>query len=226
MTLKTPVPAAGADTSARHREARINFVLLLLALALPALIARVWLFVPPWVPGVASVGLAGGATVVLRQRARGLAPLVACLASMVTWVFAYGTVVFDNPTADEITFEVDDGASVVRVPPGKHAVKTLPVGERRFTARLTGGGESFSGEVGSNGRHLATPSNDTCYGLVRTTDGASTSGRAQADEHLAGRRFYTLQKVDDYFEPPPTSVTTRTAGMLRRRLERSSCRHK
>ncbi len=199
-------------------------VLAPIALSLPLALTHWWSFGPAWV--ITSSGLLFAVLGGLMLKPRGLIALsaLAAVSGVLTWLFAYGEVAFDNPTSEEITYEIDGGAAQVRVAPQGHVVQRVPAGKRTFTVKSDGRQiDQYTGDVDGNGDHLATTGGDTCYGLFETVYGALSGADAHGDAYLAGKRWYTLDHVDYFFEDPPSSVSSDSSGKAVRKLARATC---
>lgn len=154
-----------------------------------------------------------------------LAPLFALIAGVPGYLLTHGTVYFDNPGTQAITFSVDDDSASVTVQPGTAENMRLPRGDRHFALMANGQTyDRFDGEVDMAGDHLVSPYGAGCYAVI-TAGYGTARGTAAQPQVLVGRRFYTLEHVNLFFEPFPTSVSVSQgqSGATRRRLARVRC---
>src|SRR5690349_2816882 len=87
-------------------------VLLVACVLLPLVLSRVWHTAPAWLTVFGSAALAFLVASFVRLPGRTLTSLAALAAGFLTWIFGYGLVVFDNPSARPLAFAIDGAAQV------------------------------------------------------------------------------------------------------------------
>lgn len=217
-----PSPSAPAAAQASTARRVVIYVVVATALATPMIVSRVFPFVPAWVPAASGFGFGVVAALALKA-GRILLPVGAAVAGLLTFLFGYGTVAFDNPTPEPMTIVVD-GDRKIELAAWGHTVEYMPIGEYRFTGRAGDLRGAFTGAVSPHGHHLASPVRGGCYGLFEHVYGALSGADTHGDEHFEGKHWYDLEHVDYMFERAPSSVSTKSSGEARRELQRAMCK--
>ena len=151
--------------------------------------------------------------------------LVAGCASVYVAICCQPAVYVDVAAAFPLQIWLDGKPSIVAEPKFMQSPRptiTVPYGSHRFGWSRVGAdkpaGETAAVKVAWHGHHLYNPASTTCYDLDLSVYG-SAKGEGIEDGPQSVHEFYTFKTVDNWFQPNPSTVSTKSSGATRIALQ-------